>query len=165
MLKVIVYLLPLAALLAAGCGGAPAFECPTSGDDVTWTSYGRFTIGGAGSDSTARDCISKCGWSVFGGNNGGVGNTLQIASPNGGVVFAWANNSFSAFRLTSGWTGKTDRGVKIGDSEATFLSHYPEFGNAGPHHMMFTASSGEIDAYFSPNGALTELHIGNYIVP
>jgi hypothetical protein len=152
--------------LLSGCGGSSSnFSCPSSSDDITWTSYGHFQMQKSGGDATARNCISKCGWQIFNGNNGGIGNTLQVASPDDSVVLAWAYSEFAAMRVTKGWTGQTAEGVKLGDSMATFLSHYPTAATVSPTHLKFSTSNANIDAYFDQNSNLTELLVNGYITP
>jgi hypothetical protein len=100
--------------------------CPSLAQNITWRSYGRFLFGDAGDDAVARKIVDDCGWHIFGGHNA-LWDTLEIASANEEVVFVWAFNGFTAFRVSKGWTGKTERGAKLGDSAATFRSLYPEF--------------------------------------
>ena len=120
------FLFVLTITSALGCGSSGAkFACPSLNDNVTWASYGRFNFGSSGDDSTARQCVSNCGWSIFEGHDGGTGDTLQVASPSTAVVFSWAYRNFAGFRVTAGWTGKTDRGAKLGDSIAHFQGLYP----------------------------------------
>jgi hypothetical protein len=165
----ILALLLLATALLAACAGSSnssdSFRCPTTADTITWSAYGSFALTNSGNDSTARQCISTCGWHVFGGHDGGTGDTLQVATPGEEVAFAWAYNIFSAFRVKTGWTGQTDRGVRLGDSQATFLSHYPEFTSAAANHLTYNASGTQIDAYFDSTGALYEINVGGYIAP
>lgn len=164
----VLLVITFAAVLARGCGFLGlGFDCPSLNDDVTWSSYGRFRFGNAGDDSTAKDCVSRCGWHVFRGHNGGFGDTLQVASSGEEVVFAWAYNNFSAYRVRKGWTGQTDRGVRLGDSPRAFQNQYPEFRMLSAIHLTFSDPSNgiQVDAYFDENTLLTELLVGPYIVP
>jgi hypothetical protein len=157
-------MIPVFALvLAVAC--ADSFTCPAERDDLTTMSFGRFTLGNAGDDDTARRCVSKCGWHVFQGNNGGIGNTLQVASPSEDIVFAWADNSFAGFRVKTGWSGATDRGVRLGDTIADFERKYPEFTKVNNRHLTGDPEGVHADAYFDVNGLLTELLVGGYITP
>jgi hypothetical protein len=164
----VLLILGFISVLVSGCGPLGlGFNCPSLNDNVTWTSYGRFQFRNAGDDSTARKCVSHCGWHVFQGNDGGVGSTLQVASPGEEVVFAWAYNQFSAYRVVNGWTGQTDRGVRLGDSLTTFQNRYPEFRMISATHWTFSDPSNgtQVDAYFDENNLLTEILVGPYIVP
>jgi len=154
---IVVTLLASLTLLVYACGG---FDCPSPSNNITWNSYGRFSFGKMGPDATARSCISSCGWSVFEGNDGGEGNTLQIAAPGDAVVFVWAYNNFAGFRVKEGWTGQTDQGVKLGDSQTTFLAHYPKFTANDPNQLTYSDTSTEVTAYFDQKGLLTELNVG-----
>ena len=133
--------------------------CPSEGDDVTLKSYGRYVFGHVGDDSVARNIISECGWHVYAGHNGGFGDQLEVASPSEAVVLVWSWNNFEKMRLRSGWTGKTDRGVKLGDSQASVAAMYPELG-AGPSFDS-TDQCVQFDAVFDKQGALAELTIWN----
>jgi hypothetical protein len=139
--------------------------CPSESDDITWQSFGHFTVGKAGPDETARECVSNCGWHVFEANNGGIGNTLQVATPEEDVVFVWAYSSFAGFRVKRGWTGETDRGIKLGDSISAFQQAYPTFTEVSSNHLVGNPDGIHVDAYFDANGSLSELLVGGYINP
>jgi hypothetical protein len=64
-------------LLAGGC--ADRFSCPSESDKVSWTSYAHLGFGQAGSDQTARKCVSSCEWHVYEGHNGGTGATPSLS--------------------------------------------------------------------------------------
>jgi hypothetical protein len=155
-----VALLSLSVLLGCDAFNSPTnprFDCPSPQNNISWSSYGRFTLSEAGSDSTARQIVSECGWHVFGGHDGGFGDTLQVAPPGEEVVLVWAFNSFSMFVVGDGWGGATHRGSRIGDSRASFEGNHPE--------CMFVSSTccevegADAIASFS-GGALTSLRVG-----
>lgn len=149
------------------------YICPSLDSNVTWTSYSHFSFGNAGDDNAARALLA-CNWHIFEGHGGGFGETLQVASPNAEVVFAWAYQNFAEYRVASGWTGQTDRGAKIGDSTASFQGLYPGFVTIDTNHLEYTdpTTSAVVDAYFDQNGLLSELLVqappplgGPYISP
>ena len=153
-------------LFLSGCGSGDkppvdTFHCPSVSNSATFRSYGQFAFGSAGDDSIARRITSDCGWHIFAGHNGGLGETLEVASPNEEVVFAWANSGFSAFRVTNGWIGQTDRGAKLGDSSTVFQGLYPEFTIVNPQLSMFKNGSLSVEAHFDQHGLLQELLMGN----
>lgn len=120
-------------ILASGCQEEeivnPA-RCPSIRDNITWKStgaYGDFKLGQEGRDSAARELASACGWHIVPGHNGGYGNTLDIASEHDEVIFTWAENTFAWFRVSKGWQGRTDRGIRLGATVNEFLAVYPEF--------------------------------------
>lgn len=121
-------LMCLGVLLTAGkCGGgggsgSSGSACASCSDNTTDTSFGPFNFNAAGDDSTARRFIDQCGFTVSGSHNGGIGDTLQVIGCGGGVELVWAFNEFTAFRVSAGWTGKTDRGVQIGQTRAAVLA-------------------------------------------
>lgn len=163
--KLLIVMLTITALTLTGCqtlNSGDGFRCPTTADNVTFQSYGAFAMGNSGDDSTARNIVSTCGWHVFDNHNGGTGETLEVASPHEEVVFVWAFNTFSGFRLTPGWTGQTDRKAKLGDSASTFHTLYPEFTVVNPQLSTFNANGTEIEADFDQAGNLNELLIGNF---
>lgn len=152
-------------LISGGCGGNTSqrdtFHCPSISDGVTFASYGSFTFGAAGPDSIPRRIISDCSWHVFGSHNGGTGETLEVASPNDEVVFVWSFGNFSAFRLTKGWAGQTDRGLRLGDSATMFQKVYPEFTVVSLQLSTFMNGNINVEAHFDQNSFLQELLVGN----
>src|SRR5882762_8402164 len=146
-------------LFLGGCAAAQ-FRCPSLGDDVTWTSYGQFSFGNAGGDPTALKIVSDCGWHVFGGHSGGLGETLEVAAAKEEVVFVWAYNNLSAFRVTYGRTGKTARGAKLGDSATAFHNLYPEFTVVNQSLSTFTSGNINVEAHFDAGGSLEEFLVG-----
>ena len=141
------------------------FSCPSESDNVSLSSYGRFKIGDAGPDATARNCVSHCNWHVFQGSDGGVGNTLQIASPSEDIVFVWAYNDLAGYRVKQGWTGQTDKGVRLGDTITDFQMKYPGLTAYGRSYLFGQSDGVELQAYFDQNGQLTEMLVGGYIQP
>lgn len=103
------------------------FYCPACDGIVSWCSYEWIFLDKFGDDSCGWKLVSDCGWKIYQGHEGGWGDTLEVVSCEGGVVFIWAWNHFSGFRLTKGWTGTTIDGIKIGSSLDEFLSVYPDF--------------------------------------
>ena len=139
-----------------------AYDCPSVQDNVSWTSYGRFQFGKSGRNVTARKIITHCGCHVFEGHNGGLFDTVQVSPPSHSFVLVWANHDFSAYRVTSGWTGVTDRGAKLGDSAATFQGLYPEFTVISSDLSTYNDGTISVEAHFDPNGLLDEILVGNY---
>jgi hypothetical protein len=144
-----------------GCGSGKDVACPSTSENITWNSYGQLSFGNEGDDSTARSILSKCSWHVFGGHNGGVGDTLEVASSGEEVVLAWAYNNFSSYRVATGWTGTTDKGLKMGDSLSVFQSIYPNFTRANFDLYTFSQGNTYVEAHFNA-GSLVELIVGQY---
>ncbi len=164
LIRTVTFITCCAALLVLeGCNAITGntFHCPSTSDGVTFTSYGSFAFGSAGPDTTARTIVSNCSWHVFGGHDGGLGETLEVASPNEEVVFVWAAQNFSAFRLTKGWTGKTDRGAALGISASSFQSFYPDFTVVNPQLFTFMNGNINVEADFDQNNLLQQLLVGN----
>jgi hypothetical protein len=148
-----------------GNDGDDGFSCPACDDNVTINSYGTFEFEKEGDDSTARRIVSECGWHVQGGHNGGIGNTLQVAScGNEGVIFVWAFNDFHAFRVAAGWEGQTEQGTRIGDTLETFLVANSNFTQASPSSYVLQDDDGTIRvrANFTDDGVLEELIVGSF---
>jgi hypothetical protein len=154
----ILLLLPFALVFVDGC----AFDCPSDKDNVSWTSYGRLQFGGSGPDLTARKIISHCSCNVFEGHDGGLFDTLELSPRSHSFVLVWAHNAFSGYRVTSGWKGVTDRGVRLGDSAATFQRLYPEFTVISSQLSTYNDGTIRVEAHFDPNGLLDEILVGNY---
>jgi Repeat of unknown function (DUF5648) len=136
--------------------------CPSVTDGVTFNSYGTDIFGHVGDDSVARQIIAQCGWHVFAGHNGGFGDTLQIAPSSEAIVLTWAWNNFERVTLRAGWTGATDRGVRLGDSQATATMLYPEIpvsqGIAAEYESA-DGCIGLIPVFDRPGGLLVELTV------
>jgi len=130
--------------------GSSGQVCPSCSDGTTDTSFGPFVFNSAGDDSTARRFVSNCGFAVARGHNGGTGDTLQVAGCGGGVELVWSNTKFTAYRVSVGWTGQTDRGVKIGQTRSVVVSLDPRLAS----------SSGQFQVTYGPDDVLQELIVG-----
>lgn len=145
--------------------GSPprAFTCPLCDAKINWTSYGDLVFTKAGSDATARRLVTECGWQIYAGHNGGIGDTLQVgACGDHGVVLAWAFNEFHACRLAEGWQGKTEEGIGFGASVAEFLAAYPTFTQTSPTTYRPSTADAQVAATFDPRGTLKELIVGHF---
>lgn len=152
----------LSVFLVTGCGDDEDFRCPLLSDNVSWNSYDGYDFEQEGPESTARRIVSECGWHVFGGHNGGSGDTLQVASPNEEVVFVWAFNDFLAFRLIEGWIGETRRGAKLGDHTTVFHNLYPDFTIVDESLSTLEVGDLNVEAYFDADGFLEQLLVGRF---
>lgn len=112
------------------------FICPGCDELLSWdaTTADRASYGGISTDSTWDDgyawmMLDACpGWSIHEGHEGGIGDTLEIASCDGGLVLIWIGDRFSAVEVSKGWTGKTDTSFAIGASYDDFIQAYPGYG-------------------------------------
>ena len=143
------------------------FRCPSVSGDVTWSSYKihqeRNLVFGVDKDRIARRILANCNWQIFRGHEGGGGDSLQIVSPKGEVVFVHAFDEFSGFRVTRGWKGKTEKGIRIGASVDQFLKAYPEFTKEETSFLTTTyrSSKSGVEAVFFRD-KLEELVVGRY---
>ena len=118
-----------------GCGGET--YCPPCDATLAWWKDGnkwKKSYGEAEADDPdyypdekAWDIVDECGWSIYGGHDGGLGDTLQITSCNKGVVLIWSYNQYSGILVKECWTGSTSKGVRLGASLEDFLVIYPYF--------------------------------------
>ena len=157
----------LAVLNLMSCGGGnestASFDCPTVSDNVSWLSYGQFTFQQSGDDSTARDIIANCDWHVYNNHNGGEGDTLQIASPNEEVILVWAFNEFRAYKLSPGWTGQTENGIKIGNTITDLYAQYPTFNSQdGFNHTLVSGSDINVAVSSDINSSISSILSGFY---
>ncbi len=141
--------------------------CPSCDELLTWdtskhwnTTYGAVSTNSTWSDSYARQMLIACdGWSIYDGHDGGIGDTLEIASCNDGVVLVWMGDRFSGFNLSQGWTGKTSTGIAIGSSYADFIQAYPDY--EGDSTLINGEGSATLNyangLVFFKNSVLTEL--------
>ena len=157
-------------LVLAGCGGdggsgnsgSSGSECPSCSAKTTDTSFGPFKFDAAGNDSTARRFVAECGFVVSGGHNGGFGDTLQVIGCDGGIELVWAFEEFSAYRVSTGWRGQTNRGVKIGQTCADVFARDPRLGATCQSSILFVDGTTRIRAEFGTDGILDELIVGQY---
>lgn len=97
--------------------------CPSSSDNITWTSYGSWNLkeegyGGSSGGDNPADLISDCGWKV---------DNLQWYLPDTSVIFMFDSDGFDRFQVQEGWTGSTKEGIRMGDDISKFLNVYPYF--------------------------------------
>ena len=126
----------LVALLLAGLSFLPACKkddhdpwnsCPscsgilyTRGDSVGLDVY-KIGVG------DSHFPVENCGFQYYQGNKGGFGSTLEeIGCANDSVHLIWAYGGLSSIRVSRGWEGQTDTGLKIGDPIEKYLDLYPE---------------------------------------
>jgi len=161
MLKGLFRCCPTASLIVlVGCRwlnpNSPSNDvCPNTDDTVSFSGYGTYKFRHSGSDSTARRIVSDCDWHVYQDHNGGIGDTLEVASPDEDVIMIWAYNDFERVILQKGWDGETDRGVRLGDSQERVLALYPELK---PPYYTWQNGCMEFNPYFTEN-KLSELYI------
>jgi len=142
------------------------FHCPRCDEHITWNAYGDFVFGEVGDDATARKLVSQCGWTVQGGHDGGVGDTLQVTSCGAeGVVLVWAFNSLHAVKLAKGWGGSTERGIRLGNSVGALLAAYPNFKRVSAVSYLLSEDDVEVEAHFNAQGALEALIVGDFFRP
>ncbi|TQV87250.1 hypothetical protein [Aliikangiella coralliicola] len=164
--KYLPYLALFMLIFFAGCNSgsdSDSFDCPLLNDDVSWLSFGDYVFKNSGRDSTARNILSNCGWHVHNNHNGGVGNTLQIASPGEEIILVWAFNSFRAFRVSEGWRGQTERGISIGDDVFDLYRLYPGFTtDDGSVHWLDNGGDVRVRVESGLDGIITEITAGFY---
>ncbi|MFA5186001.1 MAG: hypothetical protein WC551_05920 [Patescibacteria group bacterium] len=126
------------AILSVGisaCDKDDEIVCPPCDAPLSWdtsskshSALGELSLEGGQDDSYARQMLDKCpGWSIHDGHNGGIGDTLEIASCDNGIVLTWAYNRFFSIALSSGWAGKTSSGVVNGSGYLDFIQAYPGY--------------------------------------
>jgi len=137
--------------------------CPDIDDNITWTSYNDLVFENSGNDSCARKIISQCEWHVHNNHNGGVGETLQVASPGEEVILVWAFNDFHGFKVSQGWTGSTQKNINIGDHITSLYAEYPEFTtNDGVTHILEQGDDIRVKLTTNINGFVDDMTVGFY---
>ena len=105
--------------------------CLYCDDTISWNSYGKAKLDKYKPDRRAWDLVDYCGWEVYQGHRGGVGDTLEVYNcgdgQTTGVRLVWAWNTFSRYYVYNGWTGATKKGIGIGASLDDYLTMYPNF--------------------------------------
>ncbi len=111
--------------LLSSCKDDGRLSCPCNSRLYTKSHYGLGSYKIGMQDS--HDPVNHCGFSYLDNHKGGIGDTLEEIGCNGdSVFFYWAYDSLDFVEVKTGWEGKTDTGLKIGDPLATFLELYPK---------------------------------------
>ncbi len=171
----------LASLAAFGCGDDGGFlrvaftdgsltvvavsDCPRCNDDSGDGSFGRFAFFSNVTRSTANAILSVCsGFAVVRDRDGNAGRPLQIASCDGGVELAFPSDQLSAFALRSGFNGRFDNGIRIGDSLQDVLAKEPGLKQVDPLTFLRDDGMRRVEANFDSNLRLRELVVGRGFV-
>ena len=113
----------------SGCGDDDCLSCDVT---ITWDSFGGKVIQSIHDDELDY-LLDRCDWWVHKSPDVGNFQLYEIASCGGGVIFVfkkgnpWAWNLLSFFVVSSGWTGSTAEGIRLGASQENFLAVYPYF--------------------------------------
>jgi hypothetical protein len=107
-------------------------SCATCSDNITWTSYGEWTLQGEGGNGSsegldATNLVSNCGWKIIQDTTFFGLSIYEVQSCDGGVLFYWFDRAFTIFSVQEGWTGSTKEGIRLGDDTTKFLQAYPYF--------------------------------------
>ncbi len=136
-------------------------DCPRCDDVASDDSFGRFTFLSNVTRQTVQEILSVCGFRVVRGSPGVPGAPLHIAScGNGGVEFAFASNSFSAFALRSGFAGQFGNGIRIGDSLRDVQARDPGLVQVDPFTFLRDDGTRRVEANFDASLRLRELIVG-----
>jgi hypothetical protein len=81
-----------------------ALQCLQCDSSADVSCIGDLCFNRVGGDEAARRLITNCGFQIFNRHNGGVGDTLEIATCisdnlDPGIVLVWAFNSFTGYRV------------------------------------------------------------------
>ena len=88
------------------CEDIPCFNC---NETITWTSYGKASLGNFGSDNTAYCLESKCGWHIKRNPQGYTYVPIRVSSCNEAVTLCWSYNTFSFFMSLKGGMAQPQR--------------------------------------------------------
>jgi hypothetical protein len=107
-------------------------NCTTCSDNITWDSYGEWTLQSEGGNGFSEgdnpiNLVSDCGWKVLIDTAVFGLNVYAVHSCDTGVVFYWFDNEFTIFSVQEEWAGSTKEGIKMGDDTTKFLKAYPYF--------------------------------------
>jgi exo-beta-1,3-glucanase (GH17 family) len=75
--------------------------------------------------------VRSCGFGYHEGHAGGSGDTLELLGCDDSVYFFWAFSQLQEVAVRQGWQGRTDQGLRIGDSVETLLRLYPKARRRG----------------------------------
>src|SRR5262245_54080927 len=126
-------------------------RCPDCNDAVTFRSYGSFAF--RGTDPFAPDALlARCSFTLT------PGTDRQVQGCTGGIEFAFLSGEFRAFRVRSGWTGRTDTGIGIGSSIEDLLAAQPNFTRVDDlTYLLDDGADLRVEANFGSDRRLVEL--------
>jgi len=106
--------------------------CATCSENITWHSYGEWTLQKEGMNGSSEgfnsiNIISDCGWGVLMDTAVSGLHEYAAQSCNLGVIFYWFGQRFTVFMVMNGWEGSTDKRIKIGDDMTKFIKAYSYF--------------------------------------
>jgi hypothetical protein len=163
----------LVAAILSDCEKDNDHPCPLCDQDITWDSYGDWTLQDEGGDGNSSNTgstqdpvnlIMDCGWRIHGNSTGGTGKIYAAFSCDTTVIFVWTWSSFTLFRVDERWAGQTEEGIRMGDSMDKFLATYPDFKPSwyvSPDIFFLEYEQGDryVEATFSKEKKLIHLYV------
>jgi hypothetical protein len=132
-------------------------ECLSCGATVDSGGIGRFRLGMSDADWLPE----KCGFTIYKGHVGGYGNTLEMTGCGIGIYLHWRYNSLAQVDLESGWSGRTDRGIRLGATRQEVLAAYSRASSCGTGESLKAVENGNAIVFdFSPDGTVARLVVG-----
>lgn len=98
--------------------------CISCSDNVSCNGIGCWLEFGMG-DADYTLVTKECKFDYYEEHRGGWGNILVLQKCQGGLLLSWSHNQMDGIYLSKGWTGQTDKGLKISDSLKKFQKLYP----------------------------------------
>jgi len=140
-----------------GGGGLRAVfvDCPDCSETVTLGAYGRYPLQST-DPAVANRLLASCGFVAISPPTNGA----QVQGCSAGVDFVFIAGDLQAFRVRSGWRGRTDKGLAIGSSMQDVIAAEPGFVRADERTLLLDDGQRRAEASFSSDQRLVELIVG-----
>jgi hypothetical protein len=143
-------------LIAVNTGGLRVVfvDCPDCKETVTLRAYGRYPLRGTDAN-VASQLAARCGFLVFSDPT-----STQVQGCSSGVDLAFVGGDLQAFRVRSGWDGRTESGIAIGSSMQDVLAAEPGFARVDERTLLLDDGDRRAEAGFASDQRLVELIVG-----
>jgi hypothetical protein len=143
-------------LIAVNTGGLRVVfvDCPDCQETVTLKAYGRYPLRGTDA-SVAGQLAARCGFTAVRDPT-----STHVQGCASGLDLAFIGGDLQAFRVRSGWGGRTDRGIAIGASMQDVLAAEPGFARVDERTLLLDDGDRRAEASFASDERLVELIVG-----
>ena len=133
-------------------------ECLSCGATVDFGGIGGFRLGMPDADWLVQSCGRA---PILDGHAGGFGDTLEMTGCGAGIYLHWRYNSLAQIDLETGWSGRTDRGIRLGATLQEVLAAYPPAAPCGVGESLKAVDGGNAIVFdFAPGGTVIRLVAG-----
>ena len=106
--------------------------------------------------------VKDCGFAIYEGHAGGIGNTLEMTGCGAGIYLHWRHNALAQIDLETGWSGQTDRGIRLGATLQEVRAAYPRASRCGAGESLKEVDGGNAIVFdFASDGKVSRLVAGS----